>query len=67
MQTGINSHVKFFEFRKLIDLHPLFSNMTIAHSVCLLAMAICSTDSPSSSTALASAPAKSNSCKNCSR
>ena len=57
------SYVRFFELRRPIDLQPPFSNMTIAQSVYLLATARCKTDSPSSSTALGSAPANSNSCE----
>ena len=45
-----------------IDLLPPFSSMTRAHSMDFLATALCRTDSPSSSTALGSAPANSNSC-----
>lgn len=60
--NSIDSYVKSFEFRKPIDLQPPFSSITIAQSVNFLAMAICSAVSPSSATALGSAPANSNSC-----
>lgn len=56
------TYVKFFEFKIAIDLQPPFSNITRAQSVYFLATALCSTVSPSSSTALGSAPANSNSC-----
>lgn len=55
------THVKSFEFRIAIDLQPPFSRITRAQSVYFLATALWSTDSPSSSTALGSAPANSNS------
>lgn len=45
-----------------IERLPPFSNMTIAQSVYLLAIDLWSKDSPSSSIALGSAPASSNSC-----
>jgi len=45
-----------------IDLQPPFSSITSAQSVYFLEIALCRTDSPSSSTALGSAPANSNSC-----
>lgn len=59
---SFDSYVNPFEFRAPIDLQPPFSSITIAQSVNFLEMAICSTVSPSSSTAFGSAPANSNSC-----
>ena len=45
-----------------IDPFPPFSSLTRAQSADFLATALCRIDSPSSSTALGSAPANSNSC-----
>lgn len=62
MEQKNYTHVKFFEFKTAIDLLPPFSIMTRAQFVYFLQIALCSTDSPSSSTALGSAPASSSSC-----
>ena len=56
------THVRVLEFRTAIDSQPPFSKRTRAQSVYFLAIALCSTDSPSSSTAFGSAPANSSSC-----